>query len=422
MNNLRTNKNTKTYSLLQYLLITLLILESNSIYSQIYGSHLYIRTAIIIISTIIILIFILNKKTILHKKTLQFIAYVLFCSSFMIINTNSLNGEIIILLVFLLYLPLSLIYLSNLSTENFKDLLKKFVNVVIVLCLISLIFWILTALLNIIQPTGKIKAVWARPYSTFDTFFYLHFNTQEVWWITGLPLIRNTGIFTEGPMYAFVLIVALIFNNIICFENTKSNFMKNVILCATMISTISITGIICAILIVLPNIKKYALFMKKSYRAFLMVSLILMVICTIPIGLNFLSKKMNTASATHRNMDIKIGIDIFSEKPILGYGINHEREDENDYENGYGYSNAIIPVLTDGGMLLGAIYILPIYLLAIKGIKRRKINYILFSVVYTILLFTTLIQYRLLIIFLINIIFCITHNNYIIEGGECCEK
>lgn len=434
MINLRIYKNTKIYNFLEYLLVTLLILESNSVYSQIYGIHLFTRAAMIIVSSIITLLFILNKKNVLYKDIIKFIIYVFICSLCMFFNTNNIKGKIIILLVFVLYLPLTLIYLCNLSREDFINLLKKFVNVVIVLCLISLIFWSLSSILNILQPTGKIKVVWGKPYSTFDTFFNLHFNTQDVWWITGEPLMRNTGIFTEGPMYAFVLIIALIFNNLLCFENTKSNLIKTVILFITMLSTISVTGIICALFIIISNLICYLSNKNNKLFWITVTSILIIFIIASPLCINILNKKLQTGSAIHRKADIKNGIEAFIETPILGKGILHDRPTEEEYENGYGYSNTIIPVLSDGGIVLGVIYVFPIILFVFKSFKEyreNKIKCIVLTLIYIIILFTTVIQYRLSLMFLISIIYCfsvntkdssLTENYMITSGGTKNEK
>ena len=408
-------KDKKTYGFLQYLFVILLILESNSIYSQIYGIHLIIRSFLIMFSIGIILFFLIVTKPKLYKNIFGFVIYIFISGLLMFINTDSLNGKIIIILVFLLYLPLTLIYISNLKIKGLIDLLKKFVNVVIVLCIISMIFWVMSSIFNILRPTSTIKTVWGKPYSIFDTFFYLHFNTQDVWWITGSPLIRNTGIFVEGPMYAYILIIALIFNNLLCFEETKSNLRKNAILFITMISTFSVTGVICAILLIIPNYIYHLKKKKKNKKLYtiMIVIVLVMILITIPFWINLLNKKLQTGSAIHRQMDIKNGLEIFVKKPVLGNGILYDKISEDDYENGYGYSNTIIPVLTDGGIMLGLIYLLPVILLMYKNFKwdRKNINkYILLSLIYMIILFTTLVQYRLTLMFLIAIIYYLQFN------------
>lgn len=410
----KINNNSLLHKILQYILVFTIILECNSIYSQIYECHLTIRLIMTVIAIISIIFLIMSKKIKMCKPILFFIIYDILCSIIMLTNTDSFSGNGIIILVFLIFLPLLLIYLSNLTKEEFKNLLTKFVNVILVLSVISLIFYILILVFKL-KPTNTIKIIWGIPYSSIDSYCNIYFNTQDVWWITGTSLMRNTGIFSEAPMYAFILIVALIFNNLLNFENTKSNLLKTMVLFITMLTTISVTGIICSIIIIAANIKKYVLDMKPCYRKWFVISLVTVIICMIPIGLSFLSKKMNTSSAIHRNMDIEIGIDTFFESPIIGHGINHERATEIDYENGYGYSNAIIPVITDGGILLSVIYVMPIALLIIYGIKRRKINYLIFSLVFIILLFTTLAQYRLIMLLLIAISYCMVYNNCLAE-------
>ena len=133
-------------------------------------------------------------------------------------------------------------------------------------------------------------------------------------------------------------------------------------------------------------------------------------ICMIPFCINIFNKKLQTGSAKHRNLDIKNGIEAFMDRPVIGNGILHERLTESDAETGYGYSNAIIPVLTDGGILLGVIYIFPAITLLFRIFKENKNNrrkYFILISVYMIILFTTLVQYRLSLIFLISIIYCL---------------
>lgn len=404
--------------ILQYLLMFIIILESNSIYAQIYGYHLIIRAVMVGMAILSLSFLMVLKKIKIHKSIIGFIIYDILCSIIMFINTDSISGKGVIALVFFMFLPLLQIYLSNLKKHEFKELLKKFVNIVIVLSLISLMFWIISAIFNILKPTNIVKIVWAKPYSSIESYFNLHFYTQDVWWITDSPLIRNTGIFTEGPMYALILMIALIFNNLLCFEKTKSNLLKTIILFITMLTTISVTGIISAVIILAFNIKEYMLSLSRVKQKFFLVSLVILIIIMIPLGTILAIKKMNTGSAIHRNMDIQIGLKNFLEKPILGHGVNHERSTESDYENGYGYSNSIIPVLTDGGITLTLIYIYPLVYLLIYSTVAKKYNWLCFGLIYSIILFTTLIQYRLSMMFMLAIMLNVKSVNFNINSQK----
>lgn len=407
------------YEILQYLLMIIIIFECNSVYSQIYGIHLAIRAIMTGIAILSVILLIFLKKIKIHKQisklVIGFIIYNILCSIIMFVNTESFSGKGIIVLVFLIFLPLLQIYLSNLTKDEVKKLLQKFVDIVIILSIVSLMFWVLSNVLSILKPSNIVKILWGEPFSLIKSYFNLHFDTQDVWWITGTPLIRNTGVFTEGPMYAVILLVALMFNNFLCFENTKNNFIKTSILFITMITTISMTGVICASIIVAYSIIKNILLTNKLNKRLVTIIFIIAIIVIIPVAIFLLSKKMNTGSVAHRNMDIQIGLSAFAEKPILGYGVNHERATETDYNAGYGYSNTIIPVLTDGGLILAIIYTMPTVFLLIQSIKNRKNNHILFSLIYIIILFTTLIQYRLLMMLLININYLLLCNYHLKE-------
>ena len=116
-------------------------------------------------------------------------------------------------------------------------------------------------------------------------------------------------------------------------------------------------------------------------------------------------------------MDIANGFNSFIEAPIIGKGINHQRPDELNPEEGYGYSNAIIPIITYGWVMLLGIFLFPSILLFIYTIKNKKINYLLFLVIYYILLFTTLFHYRLTMILLIILQYFIFKKEFI-SGKE----
>lgn len=396
------SQNTTVKRIILYIIAFVLIIECNSVYSQIYGVHLYIRASLILVACIALMFLLFMQKTKITKRTLVLVACDYVCSILMFIRTSSKSGIFIIILDFMFFLPLILVYLSSAKMTEVKQLLNCFINIVIILCLISLFMWFFSSIIPMIKPTGKIKAVWAIPYSNLDTFFGIHFNTQDVWWITGSSLMRNTGIYTEGPMYGIVLLFALIFNNIICFEKTRNNFKRTCILTLTMISTISVTGILGAFLIlVYCFFKNYYRTMKIEKKRIIIVFLLGIIIVTTPFVWKMIDKKLNTGSAIHRNMDISNGIQIFFENPLIGKGINHDRLDERNYLQGYGYSNTIIPVLTDGGIILGTIYLIPAIALFISVfIKKKSIDVVLF-LLYILIFLTTLIPYRMITLFFI---------------------
>lgn len=394
-------KKEKIINVLEYILNLCIILEMNSVYSQIYGLHKIIRACMVIVACFSLLILLLLRRNKLTKKNAIVILIDYLISIIMYFNTNSVTGKGVILLVFDFFLPLMYLYLDKLSKKEIINFLKKMVNVIVVLCCISLVFYFLSTIIKVLKPTNTIKILWAKPYSEIDSFFYIHFNTQVIYWVTNSPLMRNTGIYTEGPMYALILVIGLMLNCLIINEKNKYNYIKSLIISITAITTFSFTGILCTGIILLIYVfDLYQRLNKRKKYVMIIVSFTIAIIL-IPLIISFIEKKMITTSASHRKMDFINGIEIFEDSPFIGKGINHKKPDELNPEEGYGYSNAIIPVITDGGIVLLLFYIIPSIKVLIFSIKNRYKKYILFEITFFILLITSQFQYRMLMILMI---------------------
>lgn len=394
-------KREKIKNFFEYILGLSIILEANSVYSQIYGLHKIIRTCMVIVVCFSLLILLLLRKNKLTKKNAIVILIDYLISIIMYFNTNNITGKGVILLVFDSFLPLMYLYLDKLSKEEIINFLKKIVNIIVIICCISLVFYFFSSVIKILKPTNTIKILWGKPYSEIDSFFYLHFNTQVIYWVTNSPLIRNTGIYTEGPMYALVLVTGLMINCLIIDEKNKYSYIKSLIIIVTTITTFSFTGILCIGIVLLIYIfNLYQVGNKKQKVSMIIITITIIFILT-PLMISFTEKKMATSSASHRRMDFINGINAFKDSPLIGKGINHKKPDELNPEEGYGYSNAIIPVMTDGGIILLSFYIIPFVIVLMFSIKNRHKKYILFEIVFFILLLTTQFQYRLLMILMI---------------------
>ena len=401
-NSVKINKFSKV---LAYIFATSIILESNSIYSQISGYYRYIRLFLIILAAISALLLTINSngRLKINKTTLLYIGYVLLSSILLLINTDNKTGQMIIISIFIFMVPIFAFLLKNINGTLFGYILNCFVNVTVILCTISLFIWFLSSVIGVLRPNITIQTLWGN-INNFKGYYYIHFDTQDVWWITGKPLIRNTGIFTEGPMYAVIIVIAQVFHDLISKEESRKHLLKTVILSTTMITTMSATGIICTVIILfLANRDKILGLLGKKNKFILGALAAILIIAALPILSSLAGSKSETGSAIHRSTDISNGIKVFANSPLIGKGVNHERPNESKSNDGYGYSNAIIPILTDGGVVLLAIYIFPvIILLSNKKHKENKDVYV--AIIYLLILFTTQITYRLSLILLLEII------------------
>lgn len=411
--------NLKITYFLQYLLLIIVIFECNSVYSQIYKFHYYIRGSLIIFAIFILLYLIINKINVIKRRKniniiIKSIIYLLICGFIMLLNSKELNGKIIAVLIIMMFSSLTLIYLLSLNKNELKIFLNKYVKIILIISSISLVFWMFGSVLHIIKPINQIKVVWGKPYTLVDNYAFIYFDSKQVQtWITNAPIPRNMSIFGEAPMYAFVIIIAMIINNYTTKNNSKSNKYANIILMLSLLSTISVTGIVSGILILLPTILNYYNSLSIKIKRIILVIIIVSAILIFPVGRKIVINKLSTSSSNARVMDLKNGFNAYIESPIIGKGINHPREYENNVKKGYGYSNVIIPILTDGGIVLTIIYLSPIiaYIILIVKYKKTNFNDIILLLVYLIILFTTAVQYRMLLIMFI----CVLYYNYIIK-------
>lgn len=406
----KEEKNTsRIYNLITYLFAISIVLEANTAFVQLYGFHLQIRLLLTFVSVACAIYIIFKNIRGLNNKNinviLPYIMLILISSFVLFLCTDSTNGLGVLCLVFMVALPVFVIMFACMDQSSIRNLLKKVVNVILFISVVSLFFWLFASVLQIIEPTSDVKIVWGQPYSTIKSYYYAYFETQTETWLTDTSLVRNSGIFAEGPMYAFVLIVALLFNNTVLFEKNRKYTRRTIILLVTIVTTMSVTGVACSVIIMLFRIKDILLWIDSKKRPIIILFTIVAVLVAAPFALNVISRKTETSSYAHRSMDLDNGLAEFSKKPLFGHGINHDRETESNPEVGYGYSNAIIPILTDGGLLLLLIYLLPAFLLFKKMIKNRSTQAASYLFVFSIIIFTTLVQYRLLLMVLLAAMF-----------------
>ena len=404
----------KVNSFLQYILLTIILIECNSVYSQLYRYHYYIRGSLIAIAILILLIFLVlgnKKKQVNTNIILNSIFYVLACSIIMLLNSDKLNGKIIIILIFMCFLPLMLLYISCLNRYELRSFLDKFVQIVFIISAVSLFFWIFGSILKLISPINQLKVVWGKPYTLMDNYAFVYFDSKQVqdWVVTNMLIPRNISIFAEAPMFAFVILVAMIFNNNFnsCILNKNKRIIINIIFIITLFSTISVTGVVCGLLLIFSNLMKFYNNLTTCKKKIFIIILVVFMLISLPTCIDLVQNKMSTSSTSARIMDLKNGFHVFTENPFIGKGIGHSREFEDNVETGYGYSNTIIPALTDGGMILTIIYLSPLIVYAIYIVKSKKVNIydIIMLLVYLIIIFTIAVQYRMLLMLLVCIIY-----------------
>lgn len=249
-------------------------------------------------------------------------------------------------------------------------LMNRLVNVVIVLCLMSLFFWTFGTVLGWIKTNMNTRISWGW-LRRVKGYWGLHFNIQ--WETTfGARIYRNTGIFTEAPMLSLWCNIALAFTALL--KRNLSKF-KTAVLIVTIITTMSTTGLIFIVLCF--GLRYFSQFrqMKFLAKAALIVSSLALIPAAIYYVNSLLVTKSDTVSFAMRMSDYVAGILLWLDYPIFGSGfagLAALQQYIYSPNGAFGFSNSVMAVLSTGGIWMALVYYVPHVVMAIPSATRSK--------------------------------------------------
>lgn len=280
----------------------------------------------------------------------------------------------------------TLLYYALYCNGKLPRVMQFYVDIVTIIGIISLLFWILGSNLHLINPNKYILSTW----SSFNnwaqlvpSYFNIYFEPQQ---INGL--IRNSAIFPEAPMASLHFTVALSIEWLLR-RNDKFHIAKLVILIVCIISTFSSTGYIAVILLLCYKI----LFSENAFISRIKPVIIVVVIVGIIVIQNILSQKLVTESGSIRIDDYIAAYNAWKDNPIMGLGIASSKiQNYMSLWRGYnlGFSNTIMDILAHGGIYVSLIYVLALIYGIKESFKHKDWNMLMFIIIVIYLLFTTL--------------------------------
>ena len=386
-------------------LLTLsIILDLNSVYCILLRMSSNLRVSFFSIIFLILLMIIRGKKIkIMVNQSIFLLIYIfglIFINYFL--NVSGLKTVFIyyFFIFFLFY-----IYFSTYGKTAILSILDKFIKIVVILSIISLFFWILGDCLNIIKGTHTVYidfGAGTEEVRGITSYYNLHFDTQKII-INGLELIRNSGIFCEAPMFAIIILVAMMFQLFI--KEIRFSKFNLIILTITVLTTTSTTGILFSIIMLFVYLEinqvKIKLLNQLKYILFPLVFCIVFL-----LSLNIIDNKSSTDSYSNRLLDYKNSFSVFMHYPFLGKGISHEHYYEG-HILGYGYSNTISKIITDGGMYLLLFYLVGVIKVVKYGIYKKNNNIIAIAIMCCLFSIFIIFAHYTLSIFLISIAYAI---------------
>lgn len=303
----------------------------------------------------------------------------------------------------------TLLYYALYCNDKLPRVMQFYVDIVTIIGIISLLFWILGSNLHLINTNKYILSTW----SSFNnwaqlvpSYFNIYFEPQQ---INGL--IRNSAIFPEAPMASLHFTVALSIEWLLR-KNDKFHIAKLVILIICIISTFSSTGYIAVILLVCYKI----LLSKNAFISRIKPVIIVVVIVGIIVIQNILSQKLVTESGSIRIDDYVAAYNAWKDNPIMGLGIASSKiQNYMSLWRGYnlGFSNTIMDILAHGGIYVSLIYVLALIYSIKESFKYKNWNMLMFIIIVIYLLFTTLFTNTLL---LFNVLALIIYGSNIKES------
>lgn len=274
-------------------------------------------------------------------------------------------------------------------------LLSIYSNMVTIIAIISLFFWIFGSVLKIISPTGTVLSTWTGQdmFKAVPSFYGIYFQPQMTiftGWNIG-NFARNSAIYVEAPIASLNFCLALGIN---LFLEENPSRVKAIILTLAILSTTSAMGFLILLLCLLGKIliSNSRARIISFFKIFMLPILVIFVILASIIIFN---QKMSVNSGFLRIDDFLAGFKAWLIHPIFGAGIGNPQLIFNNMSlsrlttnqlSQLGISNSAAIIFAEGGAYIGILYVFCFVRATIVFLKEKKYNYLLFCLIFFIVL------------------------------------
>lgn len=350
----------KITELLEYILLILIIIEFNTPYPQLFES---VQFAVRNLGIFILLCVVILRG----KVKLDVMSCCLLLGSIIPLIGVSSDRIIELIKIFAVYIPLFYVFFASHNSRTIILFFLKYSNIVLIVAIVSLFFWLFGSILGIITPTMKVPYEWGG-LKIIPTYYGLYFETQEAYATVESDLtIRNSGIFNEAPMYNMILCTAL---GIELFLRKKLSYWRIIIFVATIVTTISTTGFLFLLLVM-----TYKLYIAMSGKLRILIVVFipfLLIIASFTAQMILENKIMtNTSSFYARSSDIQKCIEIGMDNPLIGIGMDADNNTSKNRTAMWGYSNSLFTVFARGGIYVLSLYVFALFYVPLSLYKRN---------------------------------------------------
>lgn len=382
----------------EYILAFLLILDCRSVYST-SEKGIYINILIICISGVLIGTQLLVSKLNRHILCNYFIFLLLFigyCLVFIVFNHYNVASFVVRILLFV---PLAVFYLTF-SKGTLQSIVLKYSNLMCIIALISLFFWILGSLLKVIHPNSQYLLNWGS-IRLIPNYYNLYFETQPLV-VFSHVVIRDTSIFTEGPMFSLNLSIAFLTE---MYYRPKVQIKRVLLIICTIIATMSVTGIILVAFFIFA---KYLFTKSLNANAKLLKVMFVAIglIGVIAIVVNLVLFKSTNSSYSTRLDDYIAGFITWKQNPVFGIGFTNLQGIVSNMslfrKDNLGFSNSITQVLAQGGLYLFFMYFFFFFVNIRNAVRYHSTELGIFTVGILFLFITTVFSYNYILLLILS--------------------
>ncbi len=322
-------------------------------------------------------------------------------------NITFINCVVLMFTMFVLYF-------SNI--ENVRMTLINFSNAVFAISAISLFFFVFATCLGIIHHTAYYPRS-VIEWGIFNYFDYYHlYCSAQVVTSFGYTGYRNMAFFLEGPMFSYVLSIALFCEFYLWKE--KNRKIVVIIEIVAMITCFSTTGFL--VLLFILAIKYFGDIKRNRVLKFMLIPLAVLVVAYFSYIVVLEKVTYASNSANLRFDDALSSIKCFVHHPIFGVGFENMRGIDpyrSILRRNASLSTGIGAVMATGGVILSCWYILPFLISLYSIIKKREMRSdYLFVLLLFFLMMNTIVQSKIIGTLFCSISWCITIKRNVLKG------
>lgn len=351
-----------------------LVFSTNTLYSH-SGRHSLVLSIFIVVSALALLLCCLDSlrfsKTFIWRWVLWLLFLLATYATIGMATATFWGSTYFLIFVLMGIFPLA-IYMMW-SKGLFQLFISLFVISAAVLATASLILWVAGPLTGLISTNCSIVSNWNSLGEDVVRYGYFHllYVVQSAD-LGGHVIVRNTGIFTEAPMYSYMLCVAILGD---CLSK-RPHPVCRFIFALSILTALSTTGYIFLILIGCTDLVRVTRKLEVHRRVLAWMAIAIVTILAIYVVVMLLGTKIDSSSGSTRIDDFRAGYLAWISSPILGYGFTNGSVVQNFYSafrmNNLGFSNSLMDVLVRGGILYLSVFVVQAFGL-IRGSLHRSV-------------------------------------------------